>query len=159
MSRRLAAIAVISILGLLAFPLSAGAHVSTAGTSLTIKKVPGPPVDRGDKVLVFGKLKSGDAACKTGKTVTLFRKKRGPDRRLGTDLTDAEGEYRFKLRPRRTMRLYTRFNGTVTTSYGHSHTCQASRSKTKPVKVLAGGGGGRGGGGGGGPDFVPGEAR
>jgi phosphate-selective porin len=135
MARRLAAIAVFTILGLLSFPLSAGAHVSTAGTSLTVKKAPGPPVDRGDKVIVFGKLKSGDATCRTGKTVTLFRKKPGRDRNMGTDLTDAEGEYRFKLRPRRTMKLYTRFNGTVTTSYGHSHTCQASQSKTIRARV------------------------
>lgn len=134
MARRMA-IAVITILGLLAIPLSASAHVSTAGTSLTIKKAPGPPVDKGDKVIVFGKLKSGDATCRTGKTVNLFRKKPGPDRNLGSDLTDAEGEYRFKLRPNKTMKLYTRFNGTVTTSYGHSHTCQASRSRTIPVKV------------------------
>jgi hypothetical protein len=135
MARRVAAIAVFTVLGLLVFPLSAGAHVSTAGTSLSIKKAPGPPIDRGDKLVVFGKLKSSDATCKTGKTVNLFRKKRGPDKNLGSDLTDAEGEYRFKLRPRRTMKLYTRFNGTVTTSYGHSHTCQASQSKTIRVIV------------------------
>lgn len=135
MARRVAAIAVFTVLGLLVFPLSAGAHVSTAGTSLSIKKAPGPPIDRGDKLVVFGKLKSSDATCINAKTVNLFRKKRGPDKNLGSDLTDAEGEYRFKLRPRRSMKLYTRFNGTVTTSYGHSHTCQASQSKTIRARV------------------------
>jgi hypothetical protein len=135
MARKVAASLIAAVLGLLLTPLSAGAHVSTAPTSLSIKKAPGPPIDRGDKVVVFGKVKSADANCRAGKTIHLFRKKRGPDRRLGKDLTDAEGEYRFKLRPRRSMRLYTRFRGSVATSYGHSHTCTASKSKTIRVIV------------------------
>lgn len=133
--RRTAAITLVAVLAIFAFPLGAYAHVSTAGTSLRIKKVPGPPIDQGDKVLIFGKLKSPDANCKAGKEVRLFRKRPGPDRPRGTDLTDAEGEYRFKLRPGRTLKLYTRFNGTVDTSYGHSHTCQGSTSEVIRVIV------------------------
>lgn len=135
MPRKMAALVIAVAVGLLLFPLSAAAHVSTAPTSLTIKKVPGPPIDRGDRVLVFGKLKSPDSNCRGGQTVHLFKKKPGADRRLGTDQTDAEGEYRFRLRPNRTLKLYTRFQGSVDTSYGHSHTCEPSKSKNKKVKV------------------------
>jgi hypothetical protein len=123
------------ILGLMLTATSAQAHVFTAGTTLTAKKAPGPPTDPGDKVLIFGKLKSAQADCRAGETVALFKKKRGPDRRLGTDVTDSEGEYRFKLRPNRSMRVYTRFAGSVDSSYGHSHTCQGSTSDTVRVRV------------------------
>jgi hypothetical protein len=135
MTRRTMGVIVAAVVAVLVLSGSAMAHVFTAGTTLSIKKSPGPPIDRGDKVVVFGKLKSAQRDCRADETVILFRKKRGPDRRLGTDQTDNEGEYRFKLRPRRSMRVYTRFSGSVQTSYGHSHTCTASRSKTIRLRV------------------------
>jgi hypothetical protein len=113
----------------------AEAHVSNVSTSLSINKSPRRAVDAGRKVIIFGDLSSANADCVRNQEITLFRKKRGPDRRLGTDQTDNEGEYRFKIRPRRTRRYYTRFAGSVETSYGHSHTCQASRSRTIRVRV------------------------
>lgn len=135
MTQRTTAAVLSALLGLLLAATSAQAHVVTAPTTLTIKKAPGPPVDKGDKVLIFGRLNSSEAACRAGEVVQLFRKKRGPDKRIGTDVTDAEGEYRFKLRPERSLRLYTRFDGSVDSNYGHSHTCQGSQSETVRVKV------------------------
>lgn len=135
MARRTGFVAVATFLGLLLLASSAGAHVSTAPTTLTIKKAPQQPVDPGDKVIVFGKLKSPDASCRPGKEIDLFRKKPGTDRLLATDRTDAEGEYRFRVRPNRTIKVYTRFDGSVDSTYGHSHTCTGDRSRTIKIKV------------------------
>lgn len=109
------------------------AHTFSAGTSLSSRDVPSGAVDKGDRVLVFGKLKSAQATCRAGETVELRRK----SRTLGTDVTDAEGEYRFRIRVRKDMRVFVQFDGSVETSYGHSHTCRGSNSKSVFINVEA----------------------
>jgi hypothetical protein len=118
------------------------AHVLNTNTSLTIRRIPGGDVEKGTRVLIFGKLKSSQAGCRSGESVKLQRK----GRLLRTDRTDAEGEYRFKLPIRKDSRLSVVFDGSIETSYGHSHGCNASRSRSLLIDVQApprvGGGGG-----------------
>jgi hypothetical protein len=117
----------------------ASAHVATYDTSLSIDKSPNHAVHRGDRVLIMGKLKP--KACRKHKVIRLMKVVKGPDKLLAKDRTDREGEYLFKLRARRTMKVYTRFRGSVTTGYnygtyyGHSHTCNPSRSKSVKIRV------------------------
>ena len=44
-----------------------------------------------------GTLKSGRSACATGRTVKLFREKSGPDKLLGTDVSDAKTKWLIPL--------------------------------------------------------------
>jgi hypothetical protein len=116
-------------------PATSQAHVASIGTSLGIGKAPSGPSRPGKKVVIFGRLKASEQNCKEGQVVRLFRRRPGPDPQIGRDVTDAEGEYRFVKRPGRDQRVYTRFNGAVETSYGHSHTCLASRSRNLFINV------------------------
>jgi hypothetical protein len=116
-------------------PATSQAHVASIGTSLGIGKAPSGPSRPGKKVVIFGRLKASEQNCKEGQVVRLFRRRPGPDPQIGRDVTDAEGEYRFVKRPGRDQRVYTRFSGAVETSYGHSHTCLASRSRNLFINV------------------------
>lgn len=113
----------------------ANAHVANIGTSLGVQKSPKGAVDPGKRVLLFGKLKSAMVECRADQQVKLFRKRPGPDRRIGTTVTDGEGEYLFRRRFGADASVYTRFQGAVEASYGHSHTCQPSRSRNLRINV------------------------
>jgi hypothetical protein len=142
MPRRLAIAAFSALLIVLPFEGQSLAHVFDAGTSVKARRIPTGTVERRARVLVVGKLQSSVAACRQGELVELKRRART----LRTDLTDAEGEFRFKIRPRKTIRVFVQFDGSVETSYGHSHTCGGSRSQNIRLKVerppRTGGGGG-----------------
>jgi hypothetical protein len=112
------------------------AHTFVATTSLTIQKFPRGATNRGAAVVIAGKLKSARAACRTDKVVKLMKVRPGPDRLLATDRTDSEGEYLFIRHPRRDQTVYTRFSGTLDTSYGHSHECLKSRSRSRFINTV-----------------------
>jgi hypothetical protein len=115
---------------------AAFAHNFAADTSLTIAKVPSGATQAGAKVLIYGRLRSGNASCRTNKVVKLMRVRPGPDKLLARDRTDAEGEYLFVRNPGRDQTVYTRFSGTFNTSYGHSHRCRSDRSRSLFVNVI-----------------------
>ena len=126
MARKLTrvAVATVACLSLAAEP--AVAHTFSEGTTLTAKRALGKR-----RALIFGNLSDGQ--CKNGKTVQLVNAKTGGVK--ATDVTDKDGEYRFKVRRgKRTKRFYTRFQGSVETSYQHSHTCRGSQSNTVKIK-------------------------
>lgn len=127
-------VAVVAVLAL-AFAAVAAAHVWTASPRLTIGKVPSGTIDRGDRVVIFGRIRSGRAFCKRNRVVSLFRVRSGPDRFVRRDITDREGEYRFILRLRRDRAFYTRIGRLVHTSYGHRHVCRSDRSRTIRINV------------------------
>lgn len=114
---------------------SAAAHVFESQPRLTIRRDPTGTVSPGDRVLVFGRVRSGRDICKVGRRVVLFEKIAGPDRRIGTDETDAEGEYRFVLHPRRDFTVYVRVPRFFESSYGHSHECLRARSANLAIDV------------------------
>jgi hypothetical protein len=135
MVRRYVGIIMGTLLLLALVPATSQAHVASIGTSLGLGKVPSGPSEPGKKVIIFGRLKAAEQDCKQAQTVRLYRRRPGPDKQIGTDVTDAEGEYRFVKRPGTDRRVYTRFFGAVESSYGHSHTCLASRSRNLFINV------------------------
>jgi hypothetical protein len=111
------------------------AHTFAARTNLTIHKVPVGATDAGATIVVYGRLRSGRATCRSNKVVKLMKVRPGPDRVLGRDRTDSEGEYLFVRKPFSDQTVYTRFSGTLQTSYGHSHRCRHSRSDNLFINV------------------------
>ena len=107
---------------------SAGAHTFVANTSLSIHKAPTGATAPGANVNVFGKLQSPRAMCAVDQLVKLFKVIDGPDKLLAKDRTDGEGTYGFVRQPSKDFKVYTKFPGSLETSYGHSHECQPSKS-------------------------------
>lgn len=117
------------------FAAPAPAHVFDAQTSLTIRHSPAggrPPESR---VVISGRLVSHRPVCRAGKVVRLFLSRRGADRLLARDTTDSKGDYRFVRRPPRAQRVYVVVARSLTSSYGHSHRCGASRSATTSIPI------------------------
>lgn len=114
---------------------AAGAHVIDASTRVTIARVPGGKIDPGERVVVFGRLASAAATCRRRKMIELRERRPGDDPVLASDRTDAEGEYRFVLRPRRDVSVYARFAGSFVSSYGHQHRCRGDNSRTIRIDV------------------------
>lgn len=114
---------------------TAGAHVVDAKTTLTIARVPKGKVEPRQRVVVFGRLRSQAAICRRGKLIKLRERRRGFDPVLAKDRTDAEGEYRFVLRPRRDLVLYAHFGGSLVSSYGHRHRCRGDNSRIVRIDV------------------------
>jgi hypothetical protein len=135
MARRYVGMILGTLLLLALVPATSQAHVANIATSLGIGKAPSGASEAGKKVVIFGRLKASEQDCKEGQTVRLFRRRPGPDKQIGKDVTDADGEYGFVKRPGRDQRVYTKFNGAVETSYGHSHTCAASKSRALFINI------------------------
>jgi hypothetical protein len=119
----------------LAFVVTAAAHNFVASPSLSIGKVPAGATSPGERIIIFGKVRSGRLFCRNDRVVRLFRVRRGPDRLLATDRSDREGEYRFGLRPRRDQRVYTRIGRLSRITYQHSHVCRKARSNNQRINV------------------------
>ena len=103
-------------------------------TTLTIGRSPSGQVDPGDRVLVFGRLRPN--ACAEDQTIRLFEVVPGPNNLLKTDTTDADGEYRFRLRPDDDMIVLAKFRGSVDSTYGDSLTCLKSKSDRLHINVV-----------------------
>jgi hypothetical protein len=114
---------------------TAAGHPFTASPSLTISKVPAGATSPGERIVVFGKIRTGRAFCKNDRRVRLFRVRPGADRLIATDRSDAEGEYGFALRPRRDQRVYTRIGRLERHTYAHDHVCRAARSHNLRINV------------------------
>ena len=114
---------------------AAVAHTTASNTSLTINKIPGGATRPGARVIIYGRLRSFRATCRANKVVKLIRVRPGPNLVLARDRTDNEGEYRFVRRPSRDQTVYTKFAGTLRTSYGHSHRCRRDRSTNVFVNI------------------------
>ena len=131
MTRKLAGIAALFALFLSAVGTGATAHTSANSTELSINyAISDGPRGGEDRVLIYGRLYSASRACREGQVVTVRDANTGAV--LGSDLTDAEGEYSviFDAPEGSEFVVYSTFAGSVSTSYGHSHRCGASRSST-----------------------------
>ena len=84
------------------------AHTYVAETSLTIHKEPRGVTEAGEKIFIFGRLRSARPACRVFEWVKLMRVRPGPDRAMERDRTDSEGNYRFVLHPLSGSRSSTR---------------------------------------------------
>ena len=94
----------------------AGAHAYNASSTVTI----------GGRF--FGYVYSGRPACEGGRTVRLFRVRRGADRLIATDTTSSGGRWAIG-RPNARGRFYVRVSRRVRSAYGHSHSCQGDVSR------------------------------
>jgi 6-phosphogluconolactonase (cycloisomerase 2 family) len=76
-------------------------------TSVTVNNAPPPPAPetfarqltikyQAKKNRFKGKITSNEADCIDGEKVTVFRKKKGPDKKLGSKDTDANGKWKLK---------------------------------------------------------------
>jgi hypothetical protein len=131
MSRRLA-VMLLSPLLVLIPTQGSNAHVSSDGTNLRARvRPPGGIVERGDRVLVIGRLRSSEIGCRLTEVVELKRRSRV----LDTDQTDPEGRFRLGFRPRRSQKVFVTFQGSVETSYGHFHECRPSVSERLRITV------------------------
>jgi hypothetical protein len=111
------------------------AHTYVAETSLTIHKEPRGITDAGEKLFIFGKLRSPRPACRVNEWVKLMRVRPGPDRAIGRDRTGSDGNYRFVLHPVRDLTVYAKFFGSFRNPVGHSHRCLSSRSDNQVINV------------------------
>jgi hypothetical protein len=112
---------------------TSSAHTVSRATSLSIDKIPSGATDPGDKVLIVGRLRPNK--CEAGQKIKLKQVQPGKDPVLGSDKTDGDGEYSIRINPKSDMKVYTFFGGSVDTSYGHSHTCEKSKSDRILVNV------------------------
>jgi hypothetical protein len=129
-----AAVAAVLLLATI-LPDTSLADIFAARTRLSINKVPAGATLAGATIVVYGRLRSGHATCRSNKVVKLMKVRPGPDRLLGKDRTDSEGEYLFVRKPFADQTVYTRFSGTLQTSYLHSHRCRRSRSDNLFINV------------------------
>ena len=136
MPRRLAVIAAVASLAVALAPSSSKAHDLTSKTSLTRFKVPAGKTERGDKIVLLGRLRSADPTCHAGIVVGLYRADPAGDRRLARDVTDGDGEYLFQRRPRRHQTIYVKFEGFVHSVADHSHNCGGSLSRQVNIRIL-----------------------
>jgi len=135
MARRLTAVFVATLLMLLAFPARPGAHTVVLTPKVSRTKIPKGAVERGDVVVILGRVATSDSTCFAGVLVELVRIRQGVEKILEVDQADAQGEYAFKRRPRRDERLFARFPGFVEVVAGHSHTCGAAVSRVVRIRV------------------------
>jgi hypothetical protein len=126
---------VIAVVLGLALTAGAVAHNFSASPVLRIAKVPRGATDPGARVVIFGRILSSRSFCKSNRIVSLYRVRPGPDRLMGRDRTDAEGEYRFVRRPIRDHVVYTRIARRFHSSYGHRHVCSSDRSGSLFINV------------------------
>jgi subtilisin-like proprotein convertase family protein len=96
-----------------------------------------PPVGRtlklrhkASKRLLTGRLTADVALCQTGQTVTVWKARRGKDRRIDRARSSAAGRFRSKL-GRRTGTFYARVSGGVV---GGVADCSATRSRKVTVR-------------------------
>ena len=135
--KRIAASVMVGIFLLATVAIStAVAHTVVSETTLSIRKAPRGATNPGGKVIIYGRLKSARPSCRSNKVVRLMKVRPGADKVLAADRTDLESDYRFVRHPGGDVTVYTRFSGTVRTSYGHFHRCLGDRSRNRVINVL-----------------------
>jgi hypothetical protein len=98
MVARLFAFLVVAALAVVALAASPAAGASYATKVVVSFKTPA----------FHGKLKSGKSSCASGRTVKLFRKKRGADEFLGSDRSNANGSWSIPIRLRSGSSYYAK---------------------------------------------------
>ncbi len=114
--------------------LVAGAHDSTTEPRINIGKAPNGAVEPGDRVVISGEI-NGKKFCRRSRVVTLLEVTPGSDRRIDTDQSDREGEFRFVLRPNDDMTVYAKIRRLVDRNYNHRHVCRKARSENQDINV------------------------
>jgi len=127
-------VAIVASMALLLPMTVAGAHDFTVRPRISIDKIPNGATDPGERVIVHGDI-NGKRLCRRDRVVTLFEVQSGSDRRIDTDRSDREGEFRFVLHPDDDMTVYARIGKLVDRSYDHRHVCRKARSERLSINV------------------------
>jgi hypothetical protein len=136
MVRRIAVAATAASFLLVGVPAEVGAHDVALTPNVSRTKVPKGALQRGDLVVVVGRVKTTDVTCFAGVTVELVRRiQNAPARVLETTTTNGQGKYSFKRRARRDQRWVARFPGFQSIVAGHSHTCGLAVSKGMRIRI------------------------
>jgi hypothetical protein len=139
MVRRIAVAATAASFLLVGVPAEVGAHDVALTPNVSRTKVPKGGLERGDLVVVIGRVSTTDPTCFAGVTAELVRVIQNVGERvLQVKTTSAEGEYWFKRRVRKDQRWFVRFPGFQSVVAGHSHTCGAAASKGIRIRISTG---------------------
>ena len=103
---------------------------TTYPTSITMR-VNHKTINRGQRVVFRGNLRSTFIKCRKHRPVTLYRNGRA----VATKKTTAAGAYRFTRRPSKTRRWQVRFAGRTGGTHPNQYICKASRSRRIKVRV------------------------
>jgi hypothetical protein len=82
-----------------------------------------------DRPNFVGKVSSERDRCERNRTVSVFKKREGSDRLIGTDETNDNGSYSITKAGAR-GRFYAQVAREIFGGYGHSHVCEADTSGT-----------------------------
>ncbi|HEX5948323.1 MAG TPA: hypothetical protein VFZ45_02035 [Actinomycetota bacterium] len=139
MARRVAVAVTAASFLLVGLPGEVGAHDVSLTPNVSRTKVPKGALERGDLVVVVGRVKTNDATCFGSVTVELVRVIQNVGERvLGTTTTNAQGKYWFKRRVKKDQRWFVRFPGFQVIETGHNHTCGAAVSKGVRIRISTG---------------------
>lgn len=136
MARRIAVALTTASLLLVGTPGSVSAHDVSLTPNVSRTKVPKGELQRGDLVVVLGRVRTSEPTCYAGVTVELVRTIQNVGQRvLKSTTTSSNGEYWFKRRVRKNQRWFVRFPGFQSIVEGHSHTCGGAVSKGIRVRI------------------------
>jgi hypothetical protein len=136
MTRRFAVAVTAASFLIAGFPGEVGAHDVALTPSISRTKVPKGGLDRGDLVVVVGRVKTTDPTCFAAVSVQLVRVIQNVGERvLKETSTNAGGNYWFKRRVRKDQRWFVRFPGFQSIVAGHSHTCGDAASKGIRIRI------------------------
>jgi hypothetical protein len=136
MARRIAVAVTAASFLLVGFPGPASPHDVALTPNVSRTKVPKGGLERGDLVVVIGRVSTTDPTCFAGVTAELVRVVQNVGERvLQVKTTSAEGEYWFKRRVRKDQRWFVRFPGFQSVVAGHSHTCGVAASKGIRIRI------------------------
>jgi hypothetical protein len=136
MTRRFAVAVTAASFLIAGVPGEVRAHDVALTPNVSRTKVPKGGLERGELVVVVGRVKTTDATCFAGVTVELVRTIQNVGERvLETTTTNGQGKYWFKRRARRDQRWFVRFPGFQSIVTGHSHTCGPDNSKGIRIRI------------------------
>ena len=125
--RGLALLAVLALAPVVPGLLLAEAHSFTAGSHVSIHYSQAHH-------RFHGGVTSHRPICESGRTVDVFRRRPGPDRLIGSDITGAQGHWRVHRAHPHGL-FYAKVLRSSSGGYGHSHVCLRDRSTTIAVGV------------------------
>jgi hypothetical protein len=101
-----------------------GTQTRPVATNLTARK---------GRKFIRGKAKASESECESARSVTLFRRRRGPDETIGNDTTNQFGRWGVKTGKRRGT-YYARVAASVTTDTQTGDTLNCGSDQSKDVR-------------------------
>ena len=128
----------ILLLAIVGGTLSAGAAAATFfddSPTIRIDRIPAGTVKPGQRVLIYGRILSDHRFCRQERKIQLRDVRGKSSHWISNDITDRDGEYRFVIRPKDSMTLFTHIAGLTQENYGGADTCDSATSSDLRVVV------------------------